>query len=263
MKARQSSLSLAEEALEELLKRHQSEEAVGELEIQLDLREKFFSLVAHDLRTPLMTARLSAKMAQANIKDDPALCSKHIQRILRALERADRLIRDLLDANRLRAGLSILIQRELCDLGEVVEKCVDELSPIHGGRCHCSRLEKLPGPFDPAAIRRALENLVWNAIKYGAESSPITVSLRSGDAKALLSVRNEGAVLSPDKLASFFQWHKRSTTAEEDPAEGWGLGLMLVKGIAEAHGGQVMAESSAKAGTVFTLELPLGRMTSD
>jgi signal transduction histidine kinase len=253
-KARETSLSIAEAALEELLKRHRSEDAVDELEMQLDLREKFFLLVAHDLKTPLATARVCAEMIQgkAGNPDEVLILAR---RIATEVLRADRLIGDLLDANRIRAGLPIPIQKAPCDLAETVQKCIDEAAPLHRDTIVFDQPPAVRGNFDSAAIRRALENLISNARKYGAESAPITVSLRADEGRAWLSVRNEGNPLGPAEVGALFQWHRRAEGAH-GAKPGWGLGLMLVKGIAEAHGGQVTVESSPQGGTVFTLVLP-------
>jgi signal transduction histidine kinase len=236
--------------------RHKSEEAVNELEMQLDLRQKFFSLVAHDLRTPLTTAKLCAKLLQKKLHDRQA-AEQLAGRIVKSIARADRLIGDLLDANRLRAGLPVLIHAKSCDLAEIVRSAVRELTPIHHGRCIYEGRAQLMGRFDPMAIRRALENLIVNAVKYGAGSGKIRVSTSLEGDRAKISVRNEGRQLNARERKALFNWHGRATEHEQRAKPGWGLGLMLVKGIAEAHGGEISVESGLKTGTVFTLRLPL------
>lgn len=245
-------LSIAADAVDELLTRHESE-------MQLDLREKFFALVSHDLRTPLTSAKASAELIRRH-PENLKVCLAQAERIVSVISRAERMIADLLDANRARAGARLAIRPEKCDLAESIKRLLEDLEVVYPGRC---RLVAPSGPveghWDAQALCRALENLITNAIKYGSAAAPVTISLerREAGGGVSLSVHNQGSKIAATDLTTIFNWHTRTKAAQRSGKAGWGLGLMLVKGIAQAHGGSVYAESSAKGGTRFTIEVPI------
>jgi signal transduction histidine kinase len=105
-------------------------------------------------------------------------------------------------------------------------------------------------------MRRILENLCNNAIKYGDTTSRVTVSLRQEGDEAELAVHNWGNPIPASEQESLFQYFTRTKSAEASGKRGWGIGLTLVKGVAEAHGGSVQVESSQEKGTTFRVRLP-------
>ncbi len=92
-------------------------------------------------------------------------------------------------------------------------------------------------------------------MKHGAPGGPITIALRSSPTDVTISVHNVGEPIAPDEVATIFQPFRRSRGVQSKCTKGWGLGLTLVKAIAEAHGGSVHVESSASAGTRFEIVL--------
>jgi signal transduction histidine kinase len=106
-------------------------------------------------------------------------------------------------------------------------------------------------------LRRVIENLISNAAKYGSPTGPITLTLEKRASEIDISVHNVGNPLPREELLQLFDPFHRSSTADASPHVGWGLGLTLVRGVAEAHGGRVHVESTPEAGTTFTLSLPL------
>jgi len=239
-------LELATQAIEELLARHEAEEAVEHY-------RRFLSLASHDLRTPLAVIKSSTQLiARQTPSDTKFTAASH--RILRAVDRADGLIETLLDAHRLQAGLQLELSPAPCDLTVLIRETVEYLSHLHPGRLHFSGAASLEGSWDAMALRRAIENLVSNAIKYGAADGPVSISL-TASTRIQIAVHNVGNPIPSEELAMLFRWHARARSAQTMP--GWGLGLMLVKTVAEAHGGSVSVESSADSGTTFTIELPL------
>jgi signal transduction histidine kinase len=93
-------------------------------------------------------------------------------------------------------------------------------------------------------------------VKYGAAHQPITVTIRLDDVFVWIEVHNEGNLIPVEDQAILFSPFRRAKSAETSGKTGWGLGLTLVRGIAEAHGGTVFVESSVEAGTVFRAKLP-------
>jgi signal transduction histidine kinase len=101
-----------------------------------------------------------------------------------------------------------------------------------------------------------IENLAGNAVKYGAKDTPITLSLKHLGAHVELRVHNFGGELSPDDQKGLFDLFQRTRTAIASGQKGWGIGLTLVKGIVEAHGGRVSVKSGPGLGTAFIVSLP-------
>lgn len=225
---------------------------LAELQAERELRERFVSVLAHDLRGPLAAAKLAAQMLES--KDDPRGLAK---RVARNIERADRMIRDLLDANRIRAGEALPTKIVECDLAAVASEVVDDLAVVHGPRFVVEAHGPLKGYWSDDQLRRALWNLASNAVKYGTPETPVTIALtRVGD-RVLVSVHNEGPAITADDQKRLFKPFSRTPSAQAGIPSGWGLGLTLVRGFAEAHGGHVSVESEAGKGTTFTIDLPL------
>jgi len=110
--------------------------------------------------------------------------------------------------------------------------------------------------WDARVVRRALVNLLDNAIKYGGECSPVTVRVSEAGERVAIAVHNEGSTVSAEEMEHLFSAYQRARDGRRAAKKGWGLGLALVKGVADAHGGVVQVASSAEGGTTFTLSLP-------
>ncbi|HEY6912076.1 MAG TPA: ATP-binding protein [Myxococcales bacterium] len=240
-----ASLTKAEAALKEseLLLREQFAE-----------REQFVAGLSHDLRTPLQAMRMAAELA-GHKPGDPERIRINLDRIVRNVDKADRLIGDLLDASRVRAGQKLRLERADCDLAAVARSVLGELAEVHGDRFVLHAPAELRGQWDCKALGRALENLAGNAVKYGTDGK-IEVELAEREGQVELSVTNHGNPLPPEELDRLFVPYHRGALAQATGHGGWGIGLTLVKGVAEAHGGTVSVTSSAASGTTFTLKLP-------
>ena len=193
------------------------------------------------LRHPELTAKRQSTLAM----------------MLRSVKRADSMIGSLLDVARIRAGNSISLDLRTCDLGAEVGLVLEEMSLIGCSHIDFAARVSIWGEWGISGIRRALENLVINASKYGATNMPITVKLEREKSQAILSVHNYGQAISVEDQEKLFHAFQRVGRAENGATKGWGLGLALVKGIAEAHGGKVAVESDKITGTTFTLRLPI------
>jgi signal transduction histidine kinase len=245
---------LARRSLEE--SRQTLQQTVSDLERVRELRERFVATISHDLRTPLSAARITAQLMERRA-EDPDAVRKSAGRIADNLDRADRMIRDLLDASRLNAGETLPLQLEPCDLGQIAANTLEELSTVHGDRFVLRTEGELEGVWSRSALRRILENLCGNAIKYGAPDLPIHVAVLRSEQSVRLRVHNSGLPIPPAELAHLFEPFRRTDTARRAGQTGWGLGLTLVKGLAESLGGRVGVESSAAHGTAFEVTLPL------
>jgi signal transduction histidine kinase len=167
------------------------------------------------------------------------------------------MIQTLLDANRIRAGSGLSLEFQYCDLSDVINKTYQDLVNIYGQRFSFVKPEPILGVWSSEGIRRALENLATNAVKYGSSGTPITIVLTQESDTAILSVHNEGKEIEQADQAKLFDSFFRTDSAEQRKIIGWGLGLALVKGVAEAHGGTVTVESKKDFGTTFSLRIPI------
>jgi signal transduction histidine kinase len=223
------------------------------------LMEKVLALVAHDIRSPLSGLMMGSQF----ILKTPGQTDKHqsiLAMMLRGVEQANSMIEALLDVASIRAGKTIYLDFQTCDLSGEVGRMIEELSLMERGRLDFTAETPIWGDWGISGIRRALVNLVTNAIKYGTPNTPIIINLQRINDHAVLSVHNQGHDIPVEDQEKLFDAFERSRGTENSALEGWGLGLASVKGIAEAHGGVVKVESAKNTGTTFTLELPIRRV---
>lgn len=228
---------------------------VDRLDAERGVRERFVSLLAHDLRGPLSAAMMAAKVI-ATIPERLEERRDLALRIERNMLRADRMIQDLLDANRLRAGQRLTLDLHVCDLPEIASDVVADLGEGERQRVVVSAPDRLEGVWAPDQLRRALWNLVSNALKYGSPGGPVRVEIRRADAGAVVAVHNSGPPIPPHEQPRLSEPFRR-VPGDERRARGWGLGLTLVRGCVDAHGGTLELTSDEESGTTFTMRLPL------
>jgi signal transduction histidine kinase len=224
------------------------------LRVARELRNQFASVLAHDLRGPLSAARLAATLLAAQPGVSGPSVAKRVEVIVRNLDRADHMVIDLLDVDRIHAGRRLSIILEECNLSELGRELVDEIAADHPGCIVLHADEGVRGIWGASELRRALWNLISNAQKYGAKDAPITVAITKLRDGVEVSVHNEGAPIPSEAQETLFDPFTRA--AGEHRAHGWGLGLMLVRACAEAHGGSVRVDSAPGRGTTFAMRLP-------
>lgn len=232
------------------------------LQQERELRARFVSLLAHDLRGPLGAAMLSLhRILRAPHELDERRDLG--MRLKRNLERIDRMVHDLLDASRIQAGQPLLLRVAECDLGSIAHEVVDDLNNIHGDRVLLKAEDDVRGFWSAEELRRATWNLATNAIKYGAANAPVTVTVGRAQGRAHVAVHNLGNPISLDDQRRIFEPFSRAPSSDPGRPLGWGLGLTLVRGCAEAHGGKVRLESDAERGTTFVIEVPMDTRPAD
>lgn len=249
-------ISVALDRYYKTIKSHQIQvNKVASLESEKVLREGFVSHLTHDLRTPLTVAMLSAESILRK-KGDVEVSLLQAEKILKNLKRADKMISDLLDANRIRSGEKLPIHLETFDLNQLTRETIEDLKGLYGDRFRLIGPASIQGSWDKVNIRRILENLMSNAIKYGAAEAPVLIVLEDLNDSVEIKVINQGNPIPSENQKSLFEQFSRGKAAKDSSITGWGIGLALVRGVADAHNGSVSVMSSTETGTIFTVTLP-------
>ncbi|MFB0536308.1 MAG: ATP-binding protein [Anaerolineae bacterium] len=220
------------------------------------MKDEFVSTVSHDLRSPLTFMRGYVTMipAAGDLSDKQ---QEFVAKILKGIDQMSELINDLLSIGRIEAGVGIKMAP--CEMGSLVRMVVAELS----GRAEAKNLElqlEIPRTLPPivgdeALIKRAVANLVDNAIKYTTEGS-VTVRVRERDSYLVVSVSDTGIGIAPADQIRLFEKFYRIKRRDTIRIKGTGLGLAIVKSIAEKHNGKAWVESKLGVGSTFHLALP-------
>lgn len=219
-----------------------------------ELRERYVSVLMHDLTGPLEAAKANAHRLREpwTLEDPQDVAAK----VVRDLERMEWMVGELLDVHSIRAGQKLRLRLEDCDLGAIARDAVEELRASHGNRFVLRSDRRTRGMWSPDHLRRAIWNLAVNGIEHGAAGRPVTVSVVGGPGGAEVNVHNEGTEIPAQEQAELFHPFSLPGSAIHGPRCGWGLGLTFVWGCVEAHGGKVMVDSLAGQGTTFRLLLP-------
>jgi signal transduction histidine kinase/CheY-like chemotaxis protein len=219
-------------------------------------KDEFFAVLGHELRTPLAALGAAAHVLRNAPSGDSALRAAAV--VQRQVEHMTRLVEDLLDLSRVSRGKVSLSRRPL-NLAPAVEKSIHELRLAGRLERHQVRLElaEVWAQADEARIQQILSNLVGNAVKYTPEGGSIAVSLRRDKDAAVLRVRDDGVGMSPELAARVFDLFVQGEEPGKPRAAGLGIGLALVRQLAELHGGKAFAASAGlRQGSTFTVSLP-------
>ena len=257
-------VSYALDAIQHERLRSQAELALRESEQSLreaDRRkDEFLSMLSHELRNPLAPIRNSVYVLE---HADPA--SEQGRRARAVIERqADhltRLVDDLLDVTRIARG-KIQLRRGRLDLRDAVLCAADDFRAVMDARGIAFHLAVPPAKTwvdaDPTRLAQVVGNLLHNAAKFSRRGDVVTLSLDAVDGAAEIRVRDTGPGIDPALLPRVFEPFVQGERTLARTEGGLGLGLALVKGIAELHGGRVRAESAGEgAGAEFVVSLPL------
>jgi len=232
--------------------------AVSERSAALRGREELLAIVSHDLRNPLAAIRASAHTALKHLPPEAGeRVRQQLALIHRSTERMDGLIRDLLDLSAIEAGhLSVEIKRE--SVKDLVRDAIEAMRPLAAQRS-LSLSARLPDDAisvhcDRERIAQVFSNLIGNAIKFSPEGATILLGARGAEGEARLWVTDTGPGINEEQLQRIFDpFHQAGPSV----AQGIGLGLAIARGIVEAHGGKIWAESDAGGGTTFCFTLPI------
>ena len=240
-------------ALEHLILQEQNQN-INLLKESEKLHQTLLNSVSHEMRIPL-TSIMGAigALQDEKIQNDPLKIKILNQELIDSGQRLNRVIENLLDMNRLSSGL-LTLKKEWIEASDLVESVISQLK---GKKRQIIILEKSKRLFifcDELLIEHALMNLLLNAIAYSDDHSVITVEIELINEKIIIRVLDLGIGIPEDKLDLIFNKFYRLPGS---PTGGIGLGLSIVKGIVEAHNGNVFAQNRHdQQGAIFTIELP-------
>ena len=226
------------------------------------MRAEFLGMVSHELRAPLTSIKGSAATAlRASRLVGPAEVAQFFRIIDEQADRMDSLIGDLLDAGRIETG-TLSVAPEPSDVAVLVDQARGTF--ISGGGRHTVRIDLPPDlprvMADRQRLVQVLNNLLANAARHSPESAPIRIAAEREGLDVAVSVADEGRGIAPDQLGQLFR--KYSTAGDREG--GSGLGLAICKGLVEAQGGRIRAESGGVGlGARFTFTIPVAEAASD
>ena len=226
-------------------------------------KDEFIAVLAHELRNPLAPIRAAVDLFKRRGSDDPLL-ERATEAMGRQISHITRLVDDLLDVARISRG-RIELRTETCDLARIVAQTVEDYRPSVEAKGVTLRVDVPDHPVwvagDSARLAQIIGNLLHNAVKFTAHGNGIRVSLHGGadgqSDQAVLTVQDEGVGMSRALIETLFRPFAQASQGIGRSSGGLGLGLALVKGLAQLHGGDVSAESAGPGmGSIFTVRLP-------
>jgi heavy metal sensor kinase len=230
---------------------------VKRLDESFQRMRKFNADAAHELRTPLAILQGETEVALRS-PDLPDEIRSVLASNLEELDRLTRIVNDLLTLSEAEAGIQVLI-KEPVDLKTLIEDLVDQMRLLTSDRNLSIDTQSVPELWidaDKLWIRRAIVNLLHNAIKYSRDGGTIVISAGMEKSRVRLSIRDYGIGILPQDLPHIFGRLYRADPARSRDSGGVGLGLALVKWIIEAHKGSIRVESVAGQGSLFEILLP-------
>ena len=223
------------------------------------LRDEWNSLVVHDLRQPITAIVGQAGFLQRYYTNELGeRGARIVEGLLSATRTIDRMVGDLLDSSRIETR-RLQLAPETIDLGVLARDVVDRLSTsATNHRLRVDIAEPIPPLVaDPTRIAQVIGNLVSNAAKYGEAGTEIRVEAAARDCVVEVAVSNRGVGIAPEDLPRLFTRFYRTDQARTGGVEGLGLGLYISRGLIEAHGGRIWAESIPGQVTTFRFRLPI------
>lgn len=218
-------------------------------------QEEFNQNISHELRTPVSLIQGECELLEDMHGDDmPEAMAEAVSVIHKQSDRMNIMISGLLYLARINRD-NYKLNKEAVDLVDIVESACDDAEDLDdGAHVFVRDLATSETEVDVGLIMIAVRNLISNAIKYSPRGSRVFVSTGTGAAGVFVSVRDEGSGISEENQKKIFEPYYQ--VRGERNSEGFGLGLNLVKRIAEKHGGSISLTSTLNAGSTFTIYLP-------
>ncbi|PUA29900.1 MAG: hybrid sensor histidine kinase/response regulator [Cellvibrio sp. 79] len=250
--------------------RKAAEQQLHELNKQLSIsdrrKDEFLATLAHELRNPLAPMRNVLEIMRLKEKDNPFIhWSRDI--IERHVSQMTHLVDDLMEASRISQG-RLQLRKKQIDLCEVTLHAVETSQAVILDSKHNFKMNIPDSPLtieaDSTRIIQIISNLLTNAAKYTPPGGDIYLNLSHNGDEALLSVRDTGIGIPPEQLSNIFTMFSQLKPALERSQGGLGIGLSLVRGLVELHGGSIVAFSEGDGkGSEFIVRLPLSATQND
>jgi len=222
----------------------------------IETRDLVLGIVAHDLRNPLNSIVIQASLLRLRGAESERQATKTADAIERAAKRMNRLIQDLLDVTRIEAG-RLTIERGRVSTAQIVSDVLDAQRPLAASASLELHVDLAPYVPDVCADRDRLlqifENLVSNAVKCTEAGGHVTIGAAPRNSEVVFSVADTGSGIAAADVPHVFD---RFWQAHTSGKHGAGLGLPIVKGLVEAHGGRVWVESTLGRGSTFFFTIP-------
>lgn len=238
--------------------------AAAQLNLQLQTqhrhKDEFLAMLAHELRNPLAPVMTGIEILRRLRPDDVTARDRQLTVMSRQMQQLTHLVDDLLDVSRVSRG-SIELRREVLCLQDVLAAAIDASRPVLFSRRH-NLVQPPPGPRtyingDRVRLTQVFSNLLNNAAKYTPPGGRIEVNVRCEGGAAQVSIKDNGAGIPADMLNSIFDLFTQVPGSLDRAPGGLGIGLTLVRAIAELHGGTVEARSEGPGhGSDFVVTLP-------
>ena len=249
---------------ETIQRRHAEAELRKKVELLADAdrrKDEFLAMLGHELRNPLAPVTTALQLMRLH-SDEPLRVARARETIERQVEHMTRLIDDLLDVSRITRG-KIELRHEAVVLSSLVARAVEGARPVIDDRGHRLTLDLPDEPValngDPARLEQVLANLLNNAAKYTDVGGRIWVRAFVHDEQLILSVKDNGAGLTPAMREHVFDLFVQGPEVRAYTRGGLGIGLTLVRRLVEMHGGTVEVRSDGPGtGSEFIVRLPLG-----
>ena len=233
---------------------------LDELSEAVRLRDDFLAVISHDMRTPLAAVlgyvQLAGRRLHRSVEPvDPKL-EGYLSAAERTTEHLTDLVGDLMDVSLLRSGQNLNMHLEPIDLRELAETCVTERQRLVDDRRFILELPEGPvmAMADERRLRRVLDNVVDNAVKFSEPGGRISVSVSASDEGAALTVTDDGRGIPEAELPLIFERFRRGSNASG--VRGTGLGLTGSRDIVRQLGGAISVVSKVGVGSTFTVRVP-------
>jgi CheY-like chemotaxis protein/two-component sensor histidine kinase len=222
-------------------------------------KEVFLATLSHELRNPLAPIRTAARLLQSSHLE-PVQVALAQSIICRQVSHMSSLLDDLLDVARITRG-ACLLKREHVDVDKLLDAAVEAAQAAIDDGHHLLQIERADDSVlldaDPVRLTQVVSNLLTNAARYTPSGGRITLGVRQAADSLVIFVRDTGVGLASDTLKSVFDLFTRVEPDPDRPAGGLGIGLALVKGLVELHGGRIEARSAGLGlGSEFLVSLP-------
>jgi len=230
-----------------------------------DMKSEFISVVSHELKTPLTSMKEAASLLLEGLAGALSDKQRRLVEIMdQGIRRLLHTVSELLDMSRIESGM-VRLNKEVCDMNAVTASFISEIRPIADAGSVDIRVDydvqSCEVMADRNKILQVLTNLTHNAIKYSPEGAMVEIRVKNSDGYVVTEVEDHGKGIPEEDLPRIFEkfYQSRYTRGHG----GIGLGLAISRGIVDAHGGKMYAQSIVGKGSVFGFSLPCARVHDD